>query len=57
MELEPTGRAVKLSITQTIEHEPSELITAVSGGRPRIISDLKPVLETGSTILEGGTKR
>jgi len=26
------GTAVKLSITQTIEHEPSKFIEAVSGG-------------------------
>src|SRR5215471_13687928 len=32
MELEPTGAAVKLSITHTIEREPSKLITAVSNG-------------------------
>jgi uncharacterized protein YndB with AHSA1/START domain len=57
MELEATGRAVKLSITHTIERESSKLITAVSGGWPRIISNLKSLLETGSTILASGTKR
>jgi uncharacterized protein YndB with AHSA1/START domain len=51
MELEPTGSAVKLSITHTIEREPSEFIEAVSGGWPKIISNLKSLLETGSAAL------
>ncbi|RAN81829.1 ATPase [Bacillus sp. SRB_336] len=51
MELEPSGGAVKLSITHTIEREPSTLITAVSGGWPKIISNLKSLLETGSVAL------
>ena len=51
MELEPSGTSVKLAITHTIECEPSKFITAVSGGWPRIISNLKSLLETGSTIL------
>jgi uncharacterized protein YndB with AHSA1/START domain len=51
MELEPSGTAVKLSITHTIEREPSNLIAAVSGGWPKIISNLKSLLETGSTVL------
>jgi uncharacterized protein YndB with AHSA1/START domain len=52
MELEPSGPAVKLSITHTIEREPSKLIGAVSGGWPKIISNLKSLLETGSTVLQ-----
>jgi uncharacterized protein YndB with AHSA1/START domain len=51
MEMEPSGTAVKLSITHTIEREPSELIVAVSGGWPKVISNLKSLLETGSTVL------
>ena len=51
MELEPSGTAVKLSITHTIEREPSKFIAAVSGGWPKIISNLKSLLETGSTVL------
>src|SRR5215510_7462747 len=51
MELEPSGTAVKLSITHTIEREPSKLISAVSGGWPKILSNLKSLLETGSTVL------
>jgi uncharacterized protein YndB with AHSA1/START domain len=51
MELEPSGPAVKLSITHTIEREPSKFIVAVSGGWPKILSNLKSLLETGSTVL------
>lgn len=51
LELEPTGAAVKLSITHTIEREPSKLIEAVSGGWPKIMSNLKSLLETGSIVL------
>jgi len=52
MELEPSGPAVKLSITHTIEREPSKLIEAISGGWPKVISNLKSLLETGSAVLQ-----
>ena len=52
MELEPSGAAVKLSITHIIERDPSKLITAVSGGWPKILSNLKSLLETGSVVLQ-----
>jgi uncharacterized protein YndB with AHSA1/START domain len=52
LELEPSGNTVKLSITHTIERDPSKLIVAVSGGWPKIISHLKSLLETGSTVLQ-----
>ena len=51
MELEPIGPAVKLSITHTIEREPSKFIAAVSGGWPKVISNLKSLLETGAAVL------
>jgi len=51
MELEPSGPAVKLSITHTIERQPSQFIEAVSGGWPKIISNLKSLLEIGSVVL------
>ena len=51
MELEPSGTAVKLSITHSIGREPSKFIEAVSGGWPKIISNLKSLLETGSIAL------
>jgi uncharacterized protein YndB with AHSA1/START domain len=52
MELQPAGKAVKLSITHSIEREPSKLIDAVSGGWPKIMSNLKSLLETGSIALD-----
>ncbi|HTS21198.1 MAG TPA: SRPBCC family protein [Casimicrobiaceae bacterium] len=52
MELEPSGAAVKLSITHTIERDPSKFIAAVSGGWPKVVSNLKSLLETGSIALQ-----
>jgi uncharacterized protein YndB with AHSA1/START domain len=52
MELEPSGTSVKLSITHTIERDPSKFIAAVSGGWPKVLSNLKSLLETGSAILQ-----
>jgi len=52
MEIEPAaGATVKLTITHGIEREGSKFIEAVSGGWPQILSNLKSLLETGSTIL------
>ena len=51
MEIEPSGAAVKLSITHTIEREPSKFLEAVAGGWPKVISNLKSLLETGSAVL------
>ncbi len=52
MELEPIGATVKLSITHTMDCAPSKLIEAVSGGWPKVISNLKSLLETGSIALQ-----
>lgn len=52
IELEPNGTSVKLSITHTIERDPSRFIAAVSGGWPKIVSNLKSLLETGSAVLQ-----
>jgi len=52
MELGSSGPAVKLSITHTIECEPSNFIAAVSGAWPMVISNLKSLLETGSIVLQ-----
>jgi uncharacterized protein YndB with AHSA1/START domain len=51
IELEPVDSAVKLTITHEIERPDSKLITAVSGGWPRILSNLKSVLETGEVAI------
>lgn len=52
MELEPDGTAVKLTITHTIDREPSKLLAAVSGGWPKVLSNLKSLLETGTIALQ-----
>ena len=51
MELEPFEGTVKLTITHTMDKPASKLIEAVSGGWPRILSNLKSLLETGETIF------
>ena len=52
MEIEPAANeTVKLTVTHSIDREGSKLIGAVSGGWPRILSNLKSLLETGSVIL------
>jgi uncharacterized protein YndB with AHSA1/START domain len=51
MELEPQDGAVKLTVRHTMERAESKVIEGVSGGWPRILSNLKSLLETGETIL------
>jgi len=51
MELEPQDKAVKLTITHTMNRAESKLIGAVSGGWPRILANLKSLLETGEIVL------
>jgi len=56
IEIEPDGGAVKLSITHSMERDPSKLIAAVSGGWPQILSNLKSVMETGAVVLKEARK-
>jgi uncharacterized protein YndB with AHSA1/START domain len=51
IELEPVKDAVKLTVTHTIDRAGSKFIEAVSGGWPRILSNLKSLLETGLVVL------
>ncbi len=51
-ELEALGEAVKLTITHSIDVPGAKLIEAVSGGWPKIISNLKSLLETGELVLK-----
>jgi uncharacterized protein YndB with AHSA1/START domain len=51
IELEPVGRSVKLTLTHEIDRPDSKLITAVSGGWPRVLSNLKSLLETGDIAI------
>ena len=52
IELEPVEASVKLTITHTIERDPSKFIEAVSGGWPKILSNLKSLLESGEAVLK-----
>ena len=49
-----TPQAEKLSVLHAIERPDSKLIEAVSGGWPRILSNLKSLLETGELVLGRG---
>ncbi|MCE9649304.1 MAG: SRPBCC family protein [Parvibaculum sp.] len=51
MDIEPIQGVMKLTITHSINREKSKLIEAVSGGWPRILSNLKSLLETGQVVL------
>jgi uncharacterized protein YndB with AHSA1/START domain len=51
MEIEQSGSAVKLSVRHTIEREGSKLIEKVSGGWPKVLANLKSLLETGAVAL------
>jgi uncharacterized protein YndB with AHSA1/START domain len=51
LSLEPDSGAVKLTLLHEIGTEKAKFIEAVSGGWPRIISNLKSLLETGEVAL------
>ena len=46
MELEPAEDSVKLTVTHSMERADSKFIDKVSGGWPKILSNLKTLLET-----------
>ena len=50
--LEPADGAVKLQVVHEMERENSGLIQAVGGGWPKILSNLKSLLETGAVVLQ-----
>ena len=52
IQLEPMADAVKLTISHVMDRGTSKLIEAVSGGWPRILSNLKSILETGEVVLK-----
>jgi uncharacterized protein YndB with AHSA1/START domain len=49
-ELEPNGEVVKLTITHSSPRKDSQLIVAVADGWPKILSNLKSLLETGQPM-------
>jgi uncharacterized protein YndB with AHSA1/START domain len=46
------GKAVKLTVTHELEGEGTKLIEAVSGGWPKVLSNLKSLLETGEIAFK-----
>jgi uncharacterized protein YndB with AHSA1/START domain len=53
IEIEPAAdNAVKLTVTHQLEGDGTKFIEAVSGGWPRILSNVKSLLETGETVLK-----
>ncbi|HXR58596.1 MAG TPA: SRPBCC family protein [Burkholderiales bacterium] len=50
-EIVPAGAAVKLTLTHSIERSDSRFIGAAAEGWPRVISNLKSLLETGDVAL------
>jgi uncharacterized protein YndB with AHSA1/START domain len=52
MTLEPYQGVMKLTVHHELEGDGTKFIAAVSGGWPRILSNLKSLLETGSAAYE-----
>jgi uncharacterized protein YndB with AHSA1/START domain len=50
-EIEPTGAAVKLTLTHSMERPDSRFIGAVAEGWPMVLSNLKSLLETGEVAV------
>lgn len=49
-ELTPQGELTKLEVVHEAEMDNSKTISAISGGWPRILSNLKTFLETGEVL-------
>lgn len=52
MELEPADGAIKFTITHSIDMPKAQFTEAVAGGWPKIVSNLKSLLETGAIALQ-----
>jgi len=55
MELVQSGQAVRLTITHSVDREGSKLVEAVSGGWPKVLSNLKSLLETGVVAFDAAS--
>jgi uncharacterized protein YndB with AHSA1/START domain len=51
LEIEAVEHAVKLTVTHRLDRPASKFIEAVSDGWPRILSNLKTLLETGEVLM------
>ncbi len=54
-EIEPVDDVTKLTVTHSMERDGAKFIEAVSGGWPRILSNLKSLIETGEVVLPAKT--
>lgn len=52
MQIEEADGAVKLTVMHVIDRETSKFIEGVSGGWPKILSNLKSLLETGAIAVQ-----
>lgn len=51
IDLQSSGSVVQLTLTHSIERDPSQFIAAISIAWPMVMSNLKSLLETGSVVL------
>ncbi len=51
-EPEEGGGAVKLTVTNSMDRPASKLINAVSGGWPKILSNMMSLIETGEVVVK-----
>jgi uncharacterized protein YndB with AHSA1/START domain len=56
IEPESVNGVVKLTVTHGMDKEASKFINGVSGGWPKILSNLKSLLETGQVVLKEDCK-
>src|SRR5262249_14169142 len=52
IEPEAVSGVVKLTVTHGMDKEASKFIEGVSGGWPKILSNLKSLLETGQVVMK-----
>ncbi len=51
-EIEQVNKATKLTVIHEIDKKPSKLIEAVSAGWPKVLSNLKSLIETEEIVIE-----
>jgi hypothetical protein len=51
MDVEALGESTKLTVTHSMNRSGSQLVQAVSGGWPQVLSNLKSLLETGEIAI------
>jgi uncharacterized protein YndB with AHSA1/START domain len=50
-DIEPENGAVRLTVTHGMDKVPSKSVEAFSGGWPKVLSNLKSLLETGQAVV------